>query len=76
MCRSYLRYKEINVLLEEVIHLFLEDGLHFSLIVGLHVAGSLRHGPTNQCTTLIGDLPGQVTGCLIDLGPLDQTRTD
>ncbi len=73
---SYLHYKEINVLLEEVIHLFLKDGLDLSLTVNLHITGSLRHTPSDQCITLIGYLPGQVTGCFIDLGPLDQTRTD
>ena len=72
----YLSYKEINVLLEEVIHLFLKDGLDLSLIVSLRIAGSHGNTPGYQCIALIRDLPGQVTGCLIDLRPLDRTRAD
>ena len=71
-CGSYFYYEEINVLLEEVIHLFLKDGLDFSLTVARHITWRLRHTPGNQCTTFICHLPGQVTGCLIDLRPLDQ----
>lgn len=75
-CCSYLHDKEINVLFEEVIHLLLKDGLNLSLTVTLCITWSLRDAPSDQCVTLIGYLPGQVTGCFIDLGTLGQRQTD
>lgn len=40
IAQRYLHNEEINVLLEEIVHLFLKDGLDLSLVATVHIAGS------------------------------------
>lgn len=70
----YLCNEEINVPLQEILHLLPKDGLDLHLTPSLQIRGSLRHTSSNQCIALIGDLPGHVAGSLVDLGPLCHRR--
>lgn len=69
----YLSNEEINVLLQEIIHLLPKDVLDLHLTVSLQVGGGLGHASSNQGVPLTGDFFGHVTGSLVDLSPLDHT---
>lgn len=40
--------------------------------MSVRITWSHRNTPGHQCTALVGHFPGQVTGCLVDLGSLDK----
>lgn len=65
--RSNLGNQEIHILLNEDVHLLLEDGLHFGLALATQVRGCLRDTASHQGVTLVGNLPGQVAGGLVNL---------
>ena len=66
-CHSYLCNHEIHVLLDEDIKLPLEDALDLVLALAAQVRGGLGDPARHHRVTLIGHLPGQVTGGLVDL---------
>lgn len=70
MFRLYLSDEEVHVLLDEDVQLFLESGLHLLLALAAEVGRSLGHSSRNQSVALVGDLPGQIAGGLIDLSSL------
>lgn len=67
---AYLRDEEVHVLLDEHIQLLLEDGLDVGFALAAQVGRGLRDPPGHQGVALVGHLPGQVAGCLVDLRSL------
>lgn len=68
--RFYLSNQEVHVLLHKHIQLSLEGVLHFFLTLTAQVRWCLTHSAGNQGIALIGNLPGQIAGGLVDLSSL------
>lgn len=49
------------------VQLLLEDGLDLGVALAAQVGGGLGDAPCHQSTPLVGHLPGQVAGGLVDL---------
>lgn len=64
---TYLCDEEVHVMLGKHVQLLLEDGLHLCVALAAQVGGGLGDTPCHQSTPLVGHLPGQLAGGLVDL---------
>lgn len=54
-------------MLDKHVQLLLEDGLNLGVALAAQVGGGLGDTSCHQSTPLVGHLPGQVAGGLVDL---------
>lgn len=66
--------EEVHILFHKNVGLFLKDGLDFRLAFAAQVRRRLTNTASNQRVSLVGHLPGEVTGSLIDLLALESSK--
>lgn len=72
---TYLCDEEVHVILDKHLQLLLEDVLDLGVTLAAQVGGGLGDAPCHQSTPLVGHLPGQFAGSLVDLRSLWDKKT-